>query len=76
MHLRLLSPPPPAKPLATWPGDETSPLERLEELDGEELRLLATGPSGRPLPEVEARLRRLDAERAELASFVSRAART
>lgn len=75
MHLRLLSPPPPIQPLTTRPGEASSPLERLDELDGEELRLLATGPSGRPLPEVEARLRRVEAERAELASFFVRAAR-
>jgi len=40
-------------------------LERLEALETEELRLLAVGPCGRVLPEVEDRLRRLNAERAQ-----------
>ena len=61
VHPRLLPPsPPPA-----WPAEEASPLERLEALETEELRLLAVGPCGRVLPEVEARLRRLNAERAQ-----------
>ncbi|MDQ3677503.1 MAG: hypothetical protein M3401_11995, partial [Actinomycetota bacterium] len=54
MHFRLLPPPPPLEPpAAIWPA--------------EELRLLAVGCCDRLLPEVEDRLRRLRAERAELA---------
>jgi hypothetical protein len=56
-----------------WPAEEASPLERLEALEAEKLRLLAVGPCGRLLPEVEDRLRRLEAERAELARLVTRA---
>ena len=74
MHLRLLPPPPPPEPAAAvWPADEPSLLEHLEALEAEELRLLAVGPCGRVLPEVEDRLRRLEAERAELAPLVTRA---
>ena len=66
MHLHLLPPPPPTEPpAAIWAAEEPSPLERLEALEAEELRLLAVGPCGRVLPEVEARLRRLNAERAQ-----------
>ena len=64
MHLRLLPPPPP--PAVAWPAEEPSPLERLESLEAEQLRLLAVGPCGRVLPEAEDRLRRLEAERAPL----------
>ena len=71
MHLRLLAPPPP--PAVAWPAEEPSLLERLEALEAEELRLLAVEPCGRVLPELEDRLRRLDSERAELASLVTRA---
>jgi hypothetical protein len=56
-----------------WPAREPSPLERLAALEAEELRLLAVGPCGRVLPEVEDRLRRLEAERAELSPLVARA---
>jgi len=70
VHLRLLPPPPPAA--LAWPACEPSLLERLEALEAEELRLLAVGPCGRVLPEVEDRLRRLRAERAELAPLPSR----
>ena len=70
MHLRLLPPPPP--PAVAWPAEEPSLLERLEALEAEELRLLAVGPCGRVLPEVEDRLRRLEAERAGLAPLVTR----
>ena len=71
VHLRLLPLPPPAA--VAWPGEEPSLLERLEALEAEELRLLALGPCGRVLPEVEDRLRRLEAERTELAPLVTRA---
>ena len=71
MHLRLLPPPPPSA--VAWPAREPSLLERLEALEAEELRLLAVGPCGRVLPEVEDRLRRLEAERAGLAPLVTRA---
>jgi len=71
VHLHLLPPPPP--PAVVWPAGEPSLLERLEALEAEELRLLAVGPCGRVLPEVEDRLRRLEAERAELAPLVTRA---
>ena len=69
MHLRLLPHPPP--PAVAWPVEEPSPLERLEALEAEELRLLAVGPCGRVLPEVEDRMRRLEGERAELAQLVA-----
>jgi len=52
MDLRLLPPPPPVEPPAIWPAEEPSPLERLDALEAEELRLLAVGPCGRPLPEL------------------------
>ena len=71
MRLGPLSPPPP--PAVAWPAEEPSLLERLEALEAEELRLLAVGPCGRVLPEVEDRLRRLEAERAGLAPLVTRA---
>jgi hypothetical protein len=70
MHLCLLPPPPPVAAAAIWPAEEPSPLERLEALEAEELRLLAVGPCGRPLPEVADRLQRLRAERAELGPLV------
>ena len=74
MHFRLLPPPPPLEPpAAIWPAEEPSPLERLEALEAEELRLLAVGCCDGLLPEVEDRLRRLRAERAELAPLPSRA---
>ncbi len=63
-----MAPPEPAS--AVWPADEPSPLERLEALEAEELRLLAVGCCDRLLPEVEDRLMRLRAERAELATRV------
>ena len=73
MHLRLLPPPPPPEPpAAIRPAEEPSPLERLGALEAEELRLLAVGCCGRLLPEVEDRLVRLRAERAELAPWVTR----
>ena len=53
-----------------WPAREPSLLERLEALEAEELRLLAVGCCDRLLPEVEDRLMRLRAERAELATRV------
>jgi len=53
-----------------WPAEEPSLLERLEALEAEELRLLAVGCCDRLLPEVEDCLRRLRAERAELAPLV------
>ncbi len=56
MTLRLLPPP----PLAIWPAAEPSPLERLEELEAEKLRLRALGPWA-AVREVEDRLRRLRA---------------
>lgn len=59
LSLRLFPPPPPVA--------EFSPLERLEELEAEELRLLAVGPCGRLLAEVADCLRRIRVERAELA---------
>ncbi len=72
MHLHLLPPPPPTEPpAAIWAAEEPSPLERLvEALEAEELRLLAVGCCDRLLPEVEDRLMRLRAERAELATRV------
>jgi len=74
VHLHLLPPPPPTEPpAAIWAAEEPSLLERLEALEAEELRLLAVGPCGRVLPEVEDRLRRLNTERAELAPLVTRA---
>ena len=73
VHLPLLSPPPPVAPPAIWSAAERSPLERLEALEAEELRLLAVGPCGRPLPELADRLQRLRAERAELGPLVRRA---
>ncbi len=66
-----MAPPEPAS--AVWPADEPSPLERLEALEAEELRLLAVGCCDRLLPEVEDRLMRLRAERAELGPLVRRA---
>ena len=69
MHLRLLPPSPP--PAVAWPVEEPSLLERLEALEAEQLRLLAVGPCGRVLPEVEDRMRRLEGERAELAQLVA-----
>src|SRR5215210_214479 len=52
----------PPPPPAIWPAAEgPSPLTRLEALEAEELRLLAVGPCGRPLPEVADRLQRLRA---------------
>ncbi len=71
MHLSLLPPPPPSA--LAWPSEEPSLLERLDALEAEELRLLAVGPCGRPLPELADRLQRLRAERAELAPMVTRA---
>ncbi len=56
--------PPPPRPIGA--AAEPSPLERLEAIEAEELRLLAVGPCGRPLPELSDRLQRLRAERAEL----------
>ena len=73
MHLRLIPPPPSAEPPAIWAAEVPSPLDRLEAIEAEELRLLAVGPCGRPLPEVADRLRRLRAERAELGPLVRRA---
>jgi len=73
VHLHLLPPPPPTEPAAAiWAAEEPSPLERLEALEAEELRLLAVGCCDRLLPEVEDRLVRLRAERAELAPWVTR----
>jgi hypothetical protein len=73
VHLRLLPPPPPPEPpSAVWPAEEPSPLERLEALEAKELRLLAVGCCDRLLPEVEDRLVRLRAERAELAPWLTR----
>ncbi len=45
---------------------------RRSRYDAEEVRLIAVSPCGRVLPELEDRLRRLHAERAELAPLVTR----
>jgi len=73
MHLRLLPPPPPAEAPAIWAPEVASPLDCLEAIEAEELRLLAVGPCGRPLPELADRLQQLRAERAELSPLVRRA---
>ncbi len=69
MHMTLLPPPPPA----VWPAEESSPLERLEAIEAEELRLLASGRAVGPCPSSPTASSGFRAERAELLPLVRRA---